>query len=212
MTDAANLDPSAAARSRARTPVDKFNARRIELADAALATLAQFGYARTSLREIAQKSDFSHGVLHYYFADKTDLICCGVRQYKAACITRYDEILATARSRDELIEMFLIKLEETICVDGHLHRLWYDMRAQSMFEEAFRNDVNEIDGDLQDMVWRVLVRYAELGNKVPFVSSSVLYALFDGLFQRALLHHLSGDTTAVAVFQAEVRRILPLIA
>src|ERR1700747_3050170 len=50
-----------------RARVDKFSARRIELADAALETLAELGYARTSLREIAQKSEFTHGVLHYYF-------------------------------------------------------------------------------------------------------------------------------------------------
>ena len=57
-----------------RRRVDKFEARRAELADAALATLGELGYARTSLREIAQKTEFSHGVLHYYFRDKNELI------------------------------------------------------------------------------------------------------------------------------------------
>ena len=71
-----------------RARVDKFSARRIELAEAALETLAELGYARTSLREIAQKSEFTHGVLHYYFSDKVDLICCCVRHYKAKCVTR----------------------------------------------------------------------------------------------------------------------------
>src|SRR5665213_1626249 len=70
-----------------RARVDKFSARRIELAEAALETLAELGYARTSLREIAQKSEFTHGVLHYYFSDKVDLICCCVRHYKAKCVT-----------------------------------------------------------------------------------------------------------------------------
>jgi hypothetical protein len=45
---------------RGRLPVDKFNARRVELAEAALATLADVGYARTSLREIAQKKSPVH--------------------------------------------------------------------------------------------------------------------------------------------------------
>jgi hypothetical protein len=38
-----------------RRQVDKFAERRAQLADAALQTLAELGYARTSLREIAQK-------------------------------------------------------------------------------------------------------------------------------------------------------------
>ena len=81
-----------------RRQVDKFAERRAQLADAALQTLAELGYARTSLREIAQNSQFSHGVLHYYFSDKEDLITHCVRQYEAACVTRYDEIVATAGS------------------------------------------------------------------------------------------------------------------
>src|SRR6195256_5465391 len=81
----------------------KFAERRAELGEAALQTLAELGYARTSLREIAQNSEFSHGVLHYYFTDKVDLILCSVRQYKARCVKRYDEVTTTATSFDELI-------------------------------------------------------------------------------------------------------------
>ena len=80
----------------ARRQVDKFAERRAQLAAAALQTLAEQGYARTSLRDIAQHSDFSHGVLHYYFSDKIELITYCVRQYKAECVTRYDSIVATA--------------------------------------------------------------------------------------------------------------------
>ena len=77
---------------------DKFNARRIELAEAALETLGELGFARTSLREIAQNSAFTHGVFHYYFSDKLDLICCCVRHYKAKCVTRYDEVSRQRRA------------------------------------------------------------------------------------------------------------------
>jgi len=86
----------------ARRQVDKFAERRDQLAAAALQTLAEHGYANTSLRDIAQNSQFSHGVLHYYFADKFELITYCVRQYKAECVTRYDAIVATATAADEL--------------------------------------------------------------------------------------------------------------
>ncbi|ERB50830.1 hypothetical protein N806_06420, partial [Rhodococcus sp. P27] len=85
-----------------RRQVDKFSERRDQLAEAALQTLAELGYARTSLREIAQNSEFSHGVLHYYFSDKVDLITHCVRHYKARCVTRYDGIVATAQTPEEL--------------------------------------------------------------------------------------------------------------
>ncbi|HEY5817865.1 MAG TPA: TetR/AcrR family transcriptional regulator [Mesorhizobium sp.] len=192
--------------------VDKIAARRIELAEAALETLAELGYARTSLREIAQNSEFTHGVLHYYFEDKLDLICCCVRHYKARCVTRYDQVTATARSRDQLLSGFLDKLGETLRTEPHMHRLWYDLRSQALFEDAFRDDVREIDESLENMVWRVTSRYAELGGKEIAVSRSALYAVFDGLFQKHLLRHLSGDQDAVSTLQEEVRQLMPMVA
>ena len=181
-----------ASRRKARAPVDKFTARRVELAEAALETLGELGYARASLREIAQNSAFSHGVLHYYFADKNDLICFCVRHYKSKCVTRYDQVVANARSRETLLAGFLEKLSETLANEAPMHRLWYDLRARAMFDEAFRADVAAIDKSLENMVWRIASRFAELGGRQPAISPASLYALFDGLFQKTLLMHLSG--------------------
>jgi AcrR family transcriptional regulator len=191
-----------------RPSVDKFAERRTELAEAALQTLSELGYARTSLREIAQNSVFSHGVLHYYFNDKIDLILCCVRHYKARCVTRYDEVVANSRTYDELAAGFLKVLGETVRNEGHLHRLWYDLRSQSLFEEAFRPDVLEIDKSLEDMIWRIMSRFAELTGEPQQMPPSVLYAVLDGLFQQCLLKHLSGDPAAVAEMQADVRSVL----
>ena len=194
-----------------RRPVDKFAERRSELAEAALQTLSELGYARTSVREIAQNSAFTHGVLHYYFADKVDLILCSVRQYKSRCVTRYDEVTAAAKSRDELLQGFLGVLAQTLREEAHLHRLWYDIRAQAMFEMAFQADVAEIDKSLEDMIWRIVSRYAELGGATPTLSHSACYAVVDGLFQNYLLKHLSGDNSAVRNLQADVKLVLTRI-
>jgi AcrR family transcriptional regulator len=191
-----------------RRQVDKFAERRTQLADAALQTLAELGYARTSLREIAQKSPFSHGVLHYYFADKQDLITHCVRQYEAACVTRYDEIVATAGSAGELKREFSAAMAQTLRTDAPMHRLWYDLRNQSLFEESFRADVLEIDQRRQEMIWRVLTRYAEFGGFRLALSPGTAYAMLDGLFQQALLHHLAGQEDAADVLRASVARVL----
>jgi AcrR family transcriptional regulator len=199
---------TAAAERIARRPVDKFAARRSELAAAALKTLAERGYAQTGLRDIAQNSEFSHGVLHYYFADKTDLITHCVREYKTECATRYDEVVATSTTADELAAGFLQKLSETLVDDAPLHRLWYDLRNQSMFEPAFRADVAEIDLLLERMIWRIVTRFAELTGDTMQVSSPVMYAVFDGLFQQALVRQLAGDPAAAAELRDAVTGVL----
>ncbi|QCP55032.1 TetR/AcrR family transcriptional regulator [Trinickia violacea] len=192
-----------------RNPVDKYEARRVELAEAALKALAELGYAKTSLREIAQKSEFTHAVLPYYFEDKLDLIRCSIRHLKAQCATRYDVVTAAAQSSEELMNGFLDKLAETIRDEPQMHCLWYDLRAQALFEEAFRDVVNEIDKSLEDMVWRVVTRYAELGGGQPTITPGAAYALLDGLFQKHLLRHISDDPNAVSDLLDEVRTLLP---
>jgi AcrR family transcriptional regulator len=192
----------------ARRQVDKFAERRAQLAAAALQTLAEQGYARTSLRDIAQNSDFSHGVLHYYFADKFELITYCVRQYKAECVTRYDSIVATAGSAAELSRGFGAAMAATLREDATMHRLWYDLRNQSLFDEAFRADVLDIDQSLERMIWRIVTKYAELSEAPLSVTPSLAYALMDGLFQHALLSHLSGDASAASDLGEHVRHVL----
>jgi AcrR family transcriptional regulator len=191
-----------------RRPVDKFAERRAELAEAALQTLSELGYARTSVREIAQNSAFTHGVLHYYFGDKVDLILCSVRQYKSRCVTRYDDVTAAAKSRDELLRGFLRALAQTLRDEAHLHRLWYDIRAQAMFDIAFQAEVAEIEKSLEDMIWRIVSHYAELGGITLTLTPSACYAVIDGLFQNYLLKHLSGDKRAIDNLQADVKLVL----
>ena len=65
------VDDRTARRQPDARPADKFDERRDELAESALKTLGELGYARTSLREIAQNSEFSHGVVHYYFPTRS---------------------------------------------------------------------------------------------------------------------------------------------
>jgi AcrR family transcriptional regulator len=195
----------------ARRQVDKFAERRDQLAAAALQTLAELGYANTSLRDIAQNSNFSHGVLHYYFADKFELITYCVRQYKAECVTRYDAIVATATGAEELRAGFGAAMAGTLRDDAALHRLWYDLRNQSQFEEKFRADAAEIDHSLEAMIWRIVSRYAELSGRDLAVTPALAYALLDGVFQHALLRHLGGDATAATDLDVHVRQVLPTL-
>jgi AcrR family transcriptional regulator len=193
----------------ARRQVDKFTERRDQLAAAALLTLAELGYANTSLRDIAQNSEFSHGVLHYYFADKFELITYCVRLYKAECVRRYDSIVATATAAGQLRDDFGAAMAGTLRDDAKLHRLWYDLRNQALFEERFRADAEDIDQSLRRMIWRIVSRYAELSGRGLAVTPAFAYAVLDGVFQHALLRHLAGDATAADELDAGVRLLLP---
>lgn len=202
-------DGPAPARSRRGT--GSYDERRDRLADSALVTLGALGYARTSLREIAANSEFTHGVIHYYFRDKTELITYCVRYYKATCVTRYDSVIRDSTTADGLLHAFADKLVKTITDEAPMHRLWYDLRTQSMFEPTLRADVLFIDATLETMIWRVLERYAALAGRLVRLPSATAYAMLDGVFERALLHHVAGDAHALVDLHATVLGALPLL-
>ncbi|MEU4240906.1 TetR/AcrR family transcriptional regulator [Actinoplanes sp. NPDC026619] len=192
-------------------PVDKYDRRRDELAESALTTLGAVGYARASLREIAGNSPFSHGVVHYYFEDKLELVIYSVRYYKARCVTRYDAVVRDSTTADELIDAFGAKLAQTIREEAPMHRLWYDLRTQSMFEEGLREAITEIDAALEAMIWRVIERYSALTGRRPAVTSPAAYGMLDGLFQQALLAFTAGGEAVLAGLSGQIRAVLPLM-
>ena len=91
-----------------------------------------------------------------------------------------------------------------------MHRLWYDLRTQSMFEETLREAVTMIDKTLEEMIWRVVSRYAELGGAAVAMTPAAAYGVLDGLFQQALLGHLAGRPEALDALVEQVHALMPL--
>lgn len=191
---------------RQRPRDDRAEVRRAELAESALRTLGELGYAHTSVRDIARNSPYSHGVLHYYFEDKDALIVAAVRLFTQRWQPRWSRILADAATADELAYTLAEHLATSIVEETAELRLWYDLRTQSVFETAFRDDVLSIDERLLTTATRITDRYAELAGGAVLVSPRVAYGIIDGICQRALIGHLRGEPDAVS----DVTKGLPL--
>jgi AcrR family transcriptional regulator len=187
-----------------RAGTDKFALRRHSLAEAALETIAERGFARTGLREIAQHSDLSHGSLHYYFTDKNDLVAEAVRISKGRPGERHADILATATTAQELAERVADEMAYSLREEAPLHRLWYDLRNQALFESGFGDTIEMIEDQLEDAIWQLLERYAELRGKPSKYDRSLGYSIADGVFQNALIRHLRGDEGAIARLREDV--------
>lgn len=185
--------------------------RRAHLAQSALEVLSELGYAQTGVRDIAQRSSYSHGVLHYYFKDKSALILEAVRLFKTGCVARYDEALAGVTTADDVLAVFAERLTDSVVTDCHLHRLWYDVRAQGYFGTVDPDALAELDAMLEAMVLRYLDAYARLAGVQLRVDATTAYGLVDGLFQRALQEHFRGDPYAAGSLVTRLREALPLL-
>lgn len=192
---------------RANRP-NKFEKRRKELAGAALEALAENGYANTSLRDIASKSGFSLGTLHYYFEDKVDLISYCTRIYKLDFIEVFNTLIADAKTIDTLLEGFVQCTIQSVTKDSHRHRLWYDIKSQALFETEFNDSVTEIDLLLADMVNNLIIKAKKLSNKEIKLTAQRAYWMLDGFFQYYLRAHLAGDAGALKKYEQELRSFL----
>lgn len=170
---------------------DRRNGKKRALAEHTLSTLSQLGYARTSLRDIAEQSDVSLGILHYYFEDKAELISHCVQLYKEGFLARLDASLAASGPPERIAERIVDGLVNSIENDAEKHRLWYDIRSQALFDDSFTDVVTELEQAMIDLCGRLLKRL-DLAGPDPLD----IYLRFDALFRYHLQRKLTGDPAA----------------
>lgn len=164
----------------------KRDAKKQEIAQSAISALKTYGYAQTTLRDIAEQSDLSLGMMHYYFDDKEDLMIFCVRLYKEEFMRRMRGVPQEATSKAGAIAAFAAGLVETIVVDAEIHRLWYDIRSQSMFDPTFAPVVADLEASMAQMV-RSFCKDPDDALQV-----NQLYAQVDGVFRYVLQQAIFG--------------------
>jgi AcrR family transcriptional regulator len=175
-------------KARADRKTAKRDAKKRQIAQSAILALKQLGYANTSLRDIAAHSDVSLGILHYYFEDRAELIIYCVGIYKQAFVQKFEDALEMAHGREQVIDAFTEALVASIVDDNMTHRLWYDIRTQSMFDEAFRPAVAEIE---KALIGILCLAFKKVRQNAP-LKIELKYALLDGVF----LHVMQGQIAA----------------
>lgn len=174
------------------------------IAASALEALKQLGYANTTLRDIAAKSDMSLGMLHYYFEDKIELITYCVENYKAEFIHDLSGAIEQAQDRDALVSGFSDALVASIIDDEAVHRLWYDIRTQAMFDPLFRDVVSKIENSLIDVVRAAF----EKAGHDSLQDIEIRYALIDGVFRYIMQGQITGKQRSREEISAIFRQLL----
>ncbi|MET4590628.1 helix-turn-helix domain-containing protein [Arthrobacter sp. 754] len=83
MTTTSETDAGKKTATRRRGPYASTPARRAEIVRAALASFAEHGYERASLRDIAARANVTHAALLRHFATKDDLLLAALAQRDA---------------------------------------------------------------------------------------------------------------------------------
>ncbi len=174
----------------------KRQAKKDQIADSAFRALRQLGYANTALRDIAEHSDLSLGMLHYYFEDKTELIIYCVRKYKDEFVRDIQTALRGANDANEMAMAFADSLANAVADNWQAHRMWYDIQNQSMFDTSFKPAVSEIEENMIGLV-SAAAQYLN-----PNIEIRIAYAALDGLFRHFTQQSADGNPPAHADMKA----------
>lgn len=113
-------------------PVGDHAVKRKELLRAAASVIARDGYAKASLRKVAEHAGYSTGAVTYYFANKEELILALVEDG----FDRFDAMLESVRESGDITTLF----ESWLALTTGNHKFWpvmAEMLAHGRHEPAF---------------------------------------------------------------------------
>ncbi|MDF2681314.1 MAG: TetR family transcriptional regulator [Brevibacillus sp.] len=192
----------------------KAEAKRSFLIEQATLCLAQKGYSQVSLRDIAKASGVSLGILHYYFANKEDLLLAVIAGYKDTFIQELETAVVNAPPK-RWLEQLLEVLHNSLTEKWTLHRLWYDLQVQAMYVPAFRDHVNELRARMHVLIARILRQFFPPETHSMSMSAdgavSLIYAQIDGLFLQSILEESSVPESVVSRLEQTLPQLLNIM-
>ncbi|TAM71758.1 TetR/AcrR family transcriptional regulator [Mycobacterium sp.] len=162
---------------------------RARIITAAMRRVAEAGYARATIREIARAADMTSGSLYHYFSNKSELLEATVAEMERTALPR---LRAAAGRDDDAVDRIVAVLDES-------SRLMRDYPYLAAFERAIRVAGNERRGGtrvqysglkaLRDIITEIVGEAHARGvlpaGTDPDAAVNAIHALARGLTERA---------------------------
>ncbi|MGD9995454.1 MAG: TetR/AcrR family transcriptional regulator [Ilumatobacteraceae bacterium] len=130
--------------------------RRAAILDAAVAEIADRGFARTTSRQVAARAGVTHGLLHHYFPDHDSLLAAA---FEKVATEEMDEVReALASDRDPLAQ--LRELTEPYGPGGgeDAYRFWLEAWSEAAHSPTLRDTSDRLSRAWHDLVVGVIER------------------------------------------------------
>ena len=178
---------------------------RARIITAAMRCVAEGGYARATIREIARAADMTSGSLYHYFPNKSELLEATVNEIDQIALPR---LRSAAAQVDDIVDRLAAVLDES-------SRLMRDYPYLAAFERAMRVAGNEYRSGgrlhhpglkaLRDTITEAIGNAHEQGalpsGTDPDAAVNAIHALARGLTERAA--NLGPDAYAATLDSAK---------
>jgi AcrR family transcriptional regulator len=162
---------------------------RARIITSAMRCVAEVGYSKATIREIARAADMTSGSLYHYFPNKSELLKATVREIHEIALPR---LRAAAARADDVIERLEAVLDES-------DRLMRDYPYLAAFDRAMRAEstahprggrprypgLKALRDTIDDVIEGARAQGALSPDADPAAAVNAIYALTRGLTERA---------------------------
>ncbi len=155
------------------------NERREQIVWALFDCLAENGHEAVTIKAIARRAGLPHGVIHYYFKNKDDIIATMISSITEKYGSLLDSALEKTPLENQNFEVILNFTIDSIIFDGRLNRVFYNLVQLSFERENVNRALIKMLRVYRRRIAETILRFQE-ENQAKTMSLAVV-ALIEGL-------------------------------
>ena len=180
--------------------------------EAMRSSVARRGISGSTFEHVAREAGVSRGLLHYYFGTKEALLVEVVRRDSEHRIARLDEPLAAAGSADEVLQVLVASLQDSISNEPGFWVLIFELFTAGRRNPEIEREVGELFARTRDHVAEIL-QAKEREGVLSLASDadavvSFLFAVADGLALQMLSDPDRDHSATIEAGTAAARALL----
>lgn len=167
---------------------------RVALIEATLESIADIGFARTSVSEIIARANLSRGMIHLHFNGKDNLVVEAAKYASASYYDSLDQLLASAgpSPQERLDAIVRSDLSEEV-LNRKSVSIWYAFRGEARERAAIAAYSDTRDARLRDLAYTAFLEMASEVNlpdpeAVARDATHGILAFLEGMWTDYLLH------------------------
>ena len=180
--------------------------------DAMRHSVAKRGTTGSTFDHVSREAGVSRGLLHYYFGTKEQLLVEAVRRDGELRIERLQAQIATATSADDLIELMVQNLQQTVREDPDFLTLVFELFTLSRRNEDIAVEYAALLRRTREQVAELLAFAQQEGvlhlHAEPEAIAEILFSLADGFALRMLSQPERDFTASIEAGMTAVRALL----
>jgi len=158
--------------------------KRIRIMEALNLCLQEKSFDQTSIKDIARAADVNHGLLHYYFKSKEDILINYIDYVILHYKGMFEEWLAekdlNGIDEKHLIEWFFNFMNERITLDRHLSKVFIEIWEIAAYNPAVKEKLQRAYREWMEVLAGVLNRVIKDPAAAKRISTAIV-AFLEGM-------------------------------